>query len=146
MHTRRRRVPALLVACGLGLALVGVLTRTAGQTVPLAFLLVLVGAAAALRTTHARQRPVRPTPPGLSPGVRAVPLIPTQRTVRTRLLPPPPDGFTSPDVPRAPAPTVRRNPPRPPRPAAGRPAAGRPRHCVLPRGEVPHQRRAPGAS
>lgn len=138
MHTHLRRAsPALLALGAVGLALAGAWTHTLEYTLPAALLLGIAGAAAA-----SRRRP--------GPTYLVRPLVPTQRTPVHPVLPPPLPG---PSVGPDDTPWVTRRAPasRPylDRPMVGRPArsaVGRPRHCVLPRGEVPHQRRAPGAS
>lgn len=134
----RRALPSVIVAGGI--VLTAVLPDGAGRVVPGALLLVVTGGAAALylhldRPRRPRSRVVRlvtdqarPTVVGRANAPHCA--IPTPRSA--------PEGGASTGRP---VPVDRWVAARP-----GDPARGAIRHCVLPRGGLPHQRRASDGS
>ncbi|MFC0644958.1 hypothetical protein [Cellulomonas phragmiteti] len=137
----RRALPTILVGGGLVLVSVGVLVDDGGSLVPHALLLVTTGGAAVLyRHLTCPPRPVRL--PRVT-SARVTPVVPTQRNAPHCVIPtqrPPLEAGTSLGAPVV-EPDRRAHPPR-----ARGVGHGGVRHCVVPRGQVPHQRRASDGS
>lgn len=143
----RRALPTVLVTSGLVLVTAGVLSDAGDHTVPGALLLLIAGGAAALYVRLNRPRRATPVLRVVPPVMRMAPLVPTQRSAPHCAIPAPrsePDlrSWIAGDVVRPVAHPAGRT-----RGAhAGHPVRGGVRHCVVPRGEVPHQRRATDGS
>ena len=139
----RRALPTVLVTGGLVLVSAGFLSDSGDHTVPGALLLLIAGAAAALYVRLNRPRRATPVLRVVPPVLRMAPLVPTQRSAPHCAIPAPrsePDLGTwiGGEVVR---PVVRAHGVH-----VGHPVRGGVRHCVVPRGEVPHQRRATDGS
>lgn len=138
----RRALPTVLVAGGTVLAFAGLLTDAGDHVVPSALLLVIAGGAAALYL-HLN-RPRRATPVlRVTPATSwVVPVVPTQRSAPHCSIPAP---RTAPDADPA-LRTVAGSAGRWSTTRSSGVGRGGVRHCVLPRGELPHQRRATDGS
>lgn len=139
----RRALPTVLVAGGLALALAGVLMGTGARMVPSALLLAITGAAAAVYLQLNRPRTAAPVLRVVPPSTRVVPAVPTQRSAPHCVIPAPrPAPDAAPGAGGASAGSVARWSTT----RVSGTARGGVRHCVLPRGALPHQRRATDGS
>ncbi|MCC2315425.1 hypothetical protein [Cellulomonas xiejunii] len=138
----RRAVATLLVAGGLLLASTGALLGADDYTMPGALMLVLTGGAALLIGRRSRPQPAAPVRPPVRPGAWVAPSAVTLRAARHCAVPAP---RGAPDL-DAPVGGMVGTPPATWRPARASGARYGVRHCVLPRGAVPHQRRASDGS
>ncbi|MBD7920070.1 hypothetical protein H9657_17500 [Cellulomonas sp. Sa3CUA2] len=141
----RRAVATVLVAAGLVLTSTGVVTGVDDHVVPGALVLVLGGVAVLLYRHLDRPRPVVPVVRAVPSAVRVAPSVPAQRSAPHCAGPAP--RVTSAGASPLTAPalgTVGRWNASATR-AAG-PVRGGVRHCVMPRGGLPHQRHASDGS
>jgi len=138
----RRAVATLLVAGGLALASTGALLGADDYTMPGALMLVLTGGAVLLIRRRSRPLPAAPVRPAVRPGAWVPPSAVTLRAAPHCALPAP-RAAPEVDVPAGGATGAPVAPWRPARTSGARYGV---RHCVLPRGAVPHQRRASDGS
>ncbi|MBO3088367.1 hypothetical protein [Cellulomonas dongxiuzhuiae] len=141
----RRAVTTVLVAAGLVLISTGVVTGVDDHVVPGVLVVVLAGVAGLIYPRLDRPRPAAPVVRTVRPVLRVAPSVPVQRSA-PHCVGPAPRATPAAGAPlTAPAlGTVGRWSASAAR--AGGPVRGGVRHCVMPRGELPHQRHASDGS